>query len=369
MSIVGDPHATTPGWFHGYSDPMILHDPDVADRLWLVYSWLSIATGQDPDGNAVSMAAVSSHLARSDDRGTTFGFVGELYAETPIVDPEGSGEQGLLGSETVSLAAISSGTSTTWYGAHLRYFLRPLEGYNPKYGTSWTVRVGAAPSPPELGDAAAQANEAVLGVTGTAAVYQPNARLNELAGLPIEHCAMVNNPSLYSQGDTLYLAVECLAFVGTTPDHEHSTIQLFATTPAGDPQSWTWRHVGMPADYGVAVELYTRFGAEAGAQPMMMQPNLTLAADGTLLMLLAVTREDLSQQVASHPEGCVALELTSLEPPVLARDCDGQAVVRAAVWGDTLGACTFDAISATGIIAHNQQQGVPRSLYATGLAP
>src|SRR5262249_5155435 len=144
----------------------------------------------------VTMAAVTTHLARSDDDGASFTFVGELFDAPAVADPEGSGENGILSSETVSLTSITSGNATTWYGARLKYFLRPITGYNPKYATSWTVRISSAATPAELPGAPST----TLGVTGTAAAYAPAARLDALAGLPPAQCAMLNNPTLFAQG-------------------------------------------------------------------------------------------------------------------------------------------------------------------------
>jgi len=214
--------------FSGFADPSLAHDPENTQRIWLAYSWPHIVPGRALDGSRVQMAAVSSHLARSDDGGRSFTFVKELYAAIPTADPEGSGENGLLSSETVSLAWRQEGAQTTWYAAHLRYFLRPQTGYVPRWGTSWTVRIGAASSPDKL----SEAEEVVIGVSTTASVYHPAVRLDQLAGLPIQDCALLNNPTLFVRGDNLYLIVECLAFDGPEPDFQSSSTQVFAT--AGD---------------------------------------------------------------------------------------------------------------------------------------
>ena len=180
IAISGDaPHAN-PGTFRGFADPALTADPAIGGRVWLAYSWPHVVAGQDPAGNTVQLAAVENRLARSDDNGATFQFVGTLWSDVAAADPEGSGENGRISSETASLAVITNSSGTTWYGAHLRYFLRPQTGYNPKYATSWHVRIGAAASPAAL----ATAPETVLGVSTTAAAYQPAARLDQLAGLP-----------------------------------------------------------------------------------------------------------------------------------------------------------------------------------------
>ncbi len=360
IMILDDPPSTGPGTFHGYADSIIAHDLDVLDRLWLAYSWLDITTGTDPSGKPVLMAVVSSHLARSDDGGTTFNFVGELYPATPLVDPEGSGENGILSSETVSLAAMRSGGDVTWYGAHLRYFLRPKRGYNPNYATSWTVRIGAAPSPDQLGDTEVVENETILGVSMTSPSYNLKVQLDKLAGLPIQKCAMVNNPALFAQNGSLYLIVECLAFVGTDSDYDNSTIQVFGTTPFGNPQTWIWRHVGKLSDHSLAEEL----GADT-----LLQPEVTLAADGSLMLMVTPAHIDHSLQVRTRGEGCVAIEIDSLDPPMIKRNSEGRSVVRANIEGKGFCACTYDNASTTGILTHVQWEGHFYTMHATGLRP
>lgn len=343
-----------PGTFHGYADPALVADPDVANRVWLSYSWPHLVNGTDPGGNPVIMAAVENHLARSDDGGVSFTFVSDLWPAVGALDPEGSGENGMYSSETASIVPIRTGSVTTWYGAHLRYFLRPITGYNPNYATSWQVRIGAAASPDQL----AGAPEAILGVSATAAVYQPHARLDTLAGLPIQHCAMLNNPTLFPQGADLYLIVECLAFVGTELDHASTSTRVFATTPTGAPSTWTWRHVGMLVDHALAIEL---------DDDTIQQPDVSLAADGTPILIVTPAHSDPSVEVGTVPDGCVALELESIDPPRLRRDCAGRAVIRSRITG-TVGACTHDRGSATGIIATGQGSD-GWTIHGSGLHP
>lgn len=344
IAIAGDAPAANPGTFKGFADPAVVADPAVAGRVWLAYSWPHVVPGQDPDGNTVQLAAVQNRLARSDDGGATFSYVQVLWPDVPLADPEGSGETGRISSETASLAWITSGGTTTWFGAHLRYFLRPMTGYNPRYATSWHVRIGAASSPAGL----ASAQEAVLGVTNTHSAYDPDVRLDQLANLPVQHCAMLNNPALFAQGTTLYLVTECLAFVGQTPDYANTSTQVFATTPFGPPAGWIWRHAGELVDQAIATEL---------GNDTLLQPEVSLAGDGTPLALVTPAHIDTSVQVGTVGDGCVALELDSVDPPRLARDCNGELVVRARVTGEGVGACTHDRGSATGIIATSQGVG------------
>lgn len=303
------------------------------------------------------MAAVSTHLARSDDNGSGFAYVSELWPTIPMADPEGTGQRGLLNSETASLVPMDVDGTVTWYGAHLRYFQRPLTGYHPRYATSWTVQIGAADSPPAL----AGAREAVLGVTATAAAYAPQARLDQLARLRRSRCAILNNPALYAQGSTLYLIVECLAFIGKTPDLAHNTIQVFATTPVGESSSWTFRHAGQLADATLAAEL----GAEA-----VQQPEVVRRADGTLMLIVTPANADARVAIGQRAEGCVALALTSIDPPILQRGVDGNAVVIGRIDGTGLGACSHAAQSETGMLVG--RLGTRRSIWSvlvSGLRP
>lgn len=352
VAVAGDAPATTVGDFKGYADPALQADPLVPGRIWLAYSWPYVAQSPAPN-----MAAVESHLARSDDGGATFSFVRPLYAAPEVLDPEGSGQTGIASSETVSLAVMASGPLTTWYGAHLRYFLEPAGGYTPRYGTSWTVRVGAAASPEALGDPTALAKEVVIGVSTTAAVYGASVLVDQMAGVPIQRCAMLNNPTLFVRGGTLYLVVECLAFVGTELDLPNATMQLLATTPRGDPRTWAWRHVGVLADHGLAQEL----GSDT-----IRQPEVTEAADGTLLLVVTPARADPLAPTGTTGEGCVAVELDSIDPPALRRDCAGDAIVRVRMTGDDMGSCAHDPASATGLVPHSHQ---PWALFASGLRP
>ena len=337
LPIRGDAPATNPGSFRGFADPSIVHDPADPRRVWLAYSWPHVVAGKAPDDRALQMAAVQTRLARSDDGGVSFTYVGKLWPDEKVADPEGSGENGINSSETASLVSMKHDGHVTWYGAHLRYFLRPQTGYHPKYATSWRVQIGAASTPGGLASAA----ETVLGVSTTASVYNPAVQLDRLAGLPIQHCAMLNNPALFARHETLYLVVECLAFVRTTLDFKHSSIQVFATRPEGPPAQWTWRHVGRLAGHELAEELDA---------DTIQQPELARGADGRMLALFTPAHRDPAIKVGTVGDGCVALAMDSMEPPALARDDRGRVIVRAAVHGTHVASCTYDRASATGIV-------------------
>jgi len=356
--VVGDPYATTPGGFRGYSDPHLVADPDDADRIWLSYSWLETGPLTDPTGREVAAAIVINHLARSDDGGATFERVATLWDSIGSADPEGSGEEGLIDSETASLAWIRDPAGeVTWYGAHIRYFLRPAFGYQPNYGTSFTIRVTAADRPEALTDSP----ETVLGTRATADAWDADVALDALSGLDdVRDCGFVNNPSLFAEDQTLYLVFECLAFRAGAVAPEHTTIQLVATEPAGAPETWTWRHVGRLADGDTFAEL----GVD-----LLQQPDLARGSDGAILFTVTPGGDD-PDSVAPLHDGFLVLELASLDPPRLARGCDGGLRVRARMPTPTLGGCTYAAESATGVLCHSlQTMTEPRHLWISGVHP
>ncbi len=338
----GDEEARS-GSFHGFADPALLRDPVVQNRIWLTYSYPHARLLLQGDGSVVPVAAVETHLARSDNGGLTFVYDADLWPSLDLDDPEGSGEHGLYNSETPSLATILWGAGVVgWYGAHLGYFMRPTGQYTPNYDTSWVVRLSGATS---LGGLA-RAPDAVLGLSSTASVYGPDVLLDELAGVDVHDCAMLNEPSLLAVGTTLYLTVQCLAFAGGVEDFTRVTTRLYATTPLGPPQTWTWRHVGVLADHALAVEL----GGET-----LVQPFLTRAADGTILFAVTPAHREPGAIVGTTGDGCVAIAVASLEPPVLRRDCDQHLVLRARVTGSGLGSCAYDAASASGMLTHDKE--------------
>ena len=357
LSVAGDAPATTPGLFKGFADPTLVQDLDIPGRRWLTYTWPHIQTGQGLDGKTVYIAATSIHLARSDDSGISFTFAKELWPAVPSADPEASGQNGILNSEVASLAAIRSDGTTTWFGSRQRYFQQALTGYNPKYSTSWIMRIAAASSPDKL----TEAPDTVLGVSTAAPVYSVDVYIDQLAGLPIQRCAMLNNPALFTSGSTLYLVLECLAFIGQTQDFPNNTVQIFATEPQGTPSSWQWRYVGKIADYSIGQEL---------GSPSVKQPNLSLSSDGKPLLLLTYGVLDSNVVDGIRAQGCVALELSSIEPPMLRRNSAGGLVVRAKVEGNNIGACTHATGSSTGILAtRNADSGGYWTLVKSGLDP
>ncbi len=354
LMVVGDPFAASMGTFKGYSDPHLIADPNNPNKVWLSYSWLEVGSLTNLIGNEVMVAIVTNHLARSEDGGITFYFVSELWPSIPMEDPEGSGEEGLNDSETASLAWIKNAQGeATWYGAHLRYFLRPIQGYSPKFSTSYTIRVTAASTPQELNDSP----EAVLGVSSTASVYDMDVALDALVGKSLTECAMANNPSLFANDSKLYLVFECLAFEGSELQTDKTTIQLIASEPSGAPDTWTWWHVGEITNG----DTYAELGVD-----ILQQPDISTGSNGELLLTVTPSTINPGRIERLH-QGMLVLELEQLDPPILARDDKDNLLIHAQMTTKGVGGCTYSSASATGVLCHSVQTDTePRYLYITG---
>lgn len=354
LMVVGDPYATSLGTFKGYSDPHLIADPNDPNQVWLSYSWLEVDSLTNLFGNEVMVAIVSNHLARSEDGGKTFDFVSEMWPSIPVKDPEGSGAEGLNDSETASLAWIKNAQGeATWFGAHLRYFLRPVQGYSPKFSTSYTIRVTAASTPQELNDSP----EAVLGVSSTASVYNMDVALDVLVSKSLTDCAMANNPSLFANDSKLYLVFECLAFKGSKLQNDKTTIQLIASEPSGPPDTWTWWYVGEIANG----DTYNELGVD-----ILQQPDISLGRNGELLFTVTPSTNNPGGIERLH-QGMLVLELEQLNPPILVRDYKDNLLIHAQMTTEGLGGCTFSSASVTGVLCHSVQTDTePRYLYKTG---
>ena len=89
-----------------------------------------------------------------------------------------------------------------------------------------------------------------------------------------------------------------------------------------------------------------------------------------MVALITPAHIDAASPTGTVGDGCVALELDSIDPPALARDCSGNPIVRARITGAGVGACTHDPASLTGIIATSQgAAGGNWALRASGVEP
>ncbi|MGE3615572.1 MAG: hypothetical protein AB7L66_06840 [Gemmatimonadales bacterium] len=273
-------------------------------------------------------------------------------------DPEGLGPPSYFGSETPSLVAATEGGTVRWYAARLSYFLEPVSAYQPRYASSWTIRVATAtgPTPAVL----ATAPEAVLGIGSTAAAFAPTIRLSTLSS-SLNGCGLWNNPALALEGGRLFLLTECLEFDGSQVSDLRSRIVVFSTAATGPPTAWTWRYDGVLADRAVATEL----GAAR-----VVSANVSTAEDGRRLLLLS-----LAAGGGMVSQGCAAMLLGGLAPPTLSRT-NGELNLLARVTNQAdpawyTGACGHDAGSATGIVAAAAVTtiGLQSELRATRVRP
>jgi len=340
-----------------YADPTIYHDPVVANRHWLAYSHLDSQSITLPDGGTVNEATVSTHLARSDNGGASFDYVAPLWPAQKTTDPNG-GATTYRSSEVASLVAVENGGQVTWYGEHLRYMLLPEAGYNPDFKGSWVIAVGSAVSSTPTGLAGVE--ESVLGrSTVDASAWGVTTVLDDVSPAgAVSDCYFFNNPAITFQNGKLYLAAECwVAGMGGGQDVTKARILLYSTTAMGPAHAWTWQYVGVLADHAMAQEL--------GGQTLDV-PDFSYALDGTPLVILSPTM--LGGLTGQTELGCVALAMSSLDPPTYAKGCDGGLDIRAVARG--VGACTHDPTSVRGIIGvYHGGTGDDLSLITTGLRP
>jgi hypothetical protein len=356
--IEGDPHFQLPGlgWspFRGYGDPSLRQDP-VSGRLWLSYSHLSVHPLPSPE------LGVSVHLASSDDGGATWRFERTLADSAAELDPAPPGGLGVSVHEVSTLAPLSDGNGSRWFGMHLRYF-QPF-GQEDRRPASFHFRLGRAATPRGLG----RGRGARLGAPITDPAWRADVDLStlhpELAG-----CTAWTEPALYGLDGTLYLVAQCLVVDLTTgarlPQAEF--LGVFASDGRGPLRQldWSWRG-----------RLTDRRDARALGGQVLTQPDVARARDGSLLLL--VTPKRLAG--GERHKGCRALELESLDPPRLRRDAAGRPVVRADIrssdsTGLGPGLCAYDAAASTGVLFVRTEidlsiPDIVFRLHATGVHP
>ena len=356
--IQGDPFFRLPGLvtspFRGYGDPSIRKDP-AGNRLWLSYSYLGIHPWPSPE------LAVGIHLASSDDGGHTWNFEKPLAASVLEVDPTASGGPGVSVHEVSTLAPVTGGAGTRWFGMHFRYF-QPFgeEGRRPQ---SMHLRLARSPRPRGLG----RGPQAKLVAPLTDPAWGADLDLSTLDG-ELESCTMWTEPALYGLDGALYLLAQCLAVDPTTGarDRRAEFVGVFASSGKGPIRALDWRWLGRLTGH--------RDASALGGQ-VLTQPDVARARDGSLVLL--VTPKRLSPR--ERHRGCRAVELESLDPPRLRRDASGRPVVRADIrssdsTGLGPGLCAYDPASSTGILFVRTEidltvPDIVFRLHATGIHP
>jgi hypothetical protein len=353
LTVVGDAPATladgqaSPA--RGYADPALRKDP-TSTRIWMAYSWPHTSIG--PSGRAVT---VDTHLAHSDDGGATWTFDRALWTTASETDPV-TGVPSFENNEVVSLEAVASHGTVTWYSVRQRYDTAGSANLDLR---TFALHVAAASSPTEL----ANVDEQVLGGGRTSPAVSTDANLSVLSR-KLTSCVF-QDPSLHAQHGWLYLAAQCSLYTTAGEDFAHEFIAVFKTRPVGDVKTWTWRYVGAFGTHADAVEL--------GGQHLQ-QTDLERGRHGKLLAIVSPGTQG-SGVLGAHT-GCGALVMRSLDPPKLART-NGKLDIAAQVRSsdslpDGPGACGYDHASTTGIVIMRRELGrgeLLGSLRASGLRP
>ena len=320
--------------FSGMADPSMRKDP-ASNRIWLAYSWPNMHIL----GMRQHVASVDTHLAYSDDGGNTWKFRKSLWPSVRTTNKGGANQTGYMSQETPNLLPVQKGDAVTWYAARLEYFV-PDTGYRTMPVTSFQLNVMQAASPEALANAPVQ----VLGTSVTAGGWGVDVNLAALSPAT-KKCEIWNEPALYWQDDTLYMGTFCQTYIGRTIDESQSDFEIFSTPARGDVKSWKWSYVGAMINGSIARE----FG-----QPGATQFEIAKGVSGQLLAIFSPYHWDSAEREMAH-EGCVAVEIASIDPPALARDSSGKLKVEASIMASDQGplgpaACTYDPASATGIL-------------------
>lgn len=304
----------------------------------MAYSWPNVHVVEDNP----RVPGVDTHLAYSDDGGSTWQFSGVLWASEPDVNRGGNGEPGFTDHEVPNILPRQTANGVIWYGIRLDYFIPNDGGFSRRPLDSFRLEIMQASSPTEL----ATAPTATLGSALTASAWEVDFDLSSLSG-DLARCAFWNEPALYYLNDQLYLAVRCLAIDMRTgrPEVSQSDIVVFATQPGDEVLAWKWRYVGVLAGHEDAQKL----GANG-----LTQIDLAVGIDGQLLAILTPDDWDATLQDFVHL-GCYLVEVGSIDPPALARDSTGDLRIRGVITASDQaplgpGACAYDPASATGVI-------------------
>lgn len=387
ISIAGDPYAAVAGnTLRGYADASIRLASDGVTH-YMAYSWPTLVTGIGADTREIE-----THLASSTDRGTTWTFVGPLFRDGTSELIPGSAQQGVHSSEEITIvpAALDPVHPATpyWVSVRERYY-RPLGG-SLAYST-YHLRVGLAQSASPAALAAGVDGEQVILDKNDSQSFRDAMPADAvelttlLAGSGQQDCDYPVSPALHWDGASghLYLVLECFV-AAATPDlaADLSRLIVLRTTPYASgavqpPRSWRWEYRGSFGDRATAA-LMQRNGIPAYLPNMLLQPEI-VDTGSALLLVVTPTIHDAS---GDGRTGCQALELESIDPPVV-RMQNGQLVRRAVVnapdldgtryqFGQQGGSCSYaPTASGAGLIFARKRTNaaglVTSELFATGI--
>jgi hypothetical protein len=372
LVIDGDdevPDGSAHTFFHGFANPSLRQDP-VSSRLWLAYSARRVVKASLDGGADIEVYLAENHVAYSDDRGQSFRYdpaMNPLFGAVAL--PEDGTAGGFYASEVASLTPASGGDDgRPWYSARLRYVVRKAGGYNPVRAT-FRILVGRAASPAAF-HAQTEADMQGLGA-GIPGIPPPDVNLASL-GAAVTQCNLWTDPAVFVEAGRLYLVAPC--------NQADTTYRLsvFSTDAVGAVKSWRWRLEGVLADTGLAREVSAQLGLSPPADTLL-QPELVRSKDGHLLAIVSPSRSSGNELDPMHV-GSIALELEGLEPPRVARDCDGHLRIRAFVTATDQpqgsSSAGYDPSSATGLLFTRRPDGNTTNgvingfaIHGTGLFP
>lgn len=348
LLVAGDPFSAqtvAPVELTGYGDPSIEHDPETG-TLWLAYSWLEVLVEDETQPDVFDLG-VSTHIARSDDGGDTFTFVQEVNLPEVEAHPD-TAEMGWSVHEVSSIAR--EGTDD-WQLLWFKYFTPLGPDMTVNQRTEFLFFRSDAASPDAFG-AASQ-----IWARGDSTSPSWGAPLN-LSDIPeVRDCVAFTEPALFTYGGSTYVAMQC-SFAGSigTP-FEPERIALFEEVPGG---------------YRYIATLANGFDAEDFDTDFFGQPDIAVAEDGTILLLVTPTLRD----GETLKDGCIVFEFEDFESGLLKRDRRGTLIPRAIITADGNGLgpglCTYDPNSSTGVLlvivrTSPDGQDVEFSLRATGI--
>ncbi len=346
--------------FHGAADPSVRQDP-TSTRIWLAYSYPHVQTTTGTDGGPQASFVSESHLAYSDDFGQTFIYdpaINPMFASSADpADAEAGTPAGAIASENASFVRGMLNGGALWYAVRTSYIAQPTPGLDPK-PNSRHFRVSSVTDPTSF----RELNFGLEQTLGLSRISPVDVDLDVVAGGALADCTALDDPGIYFDSGKLYVAAQCVS------NAAKDRIVLFSTIPTGTARTWAWNYVGVMADTQITKDLVSQLGLDP-AVSSLHQTDIARGRDGKLIAIVSPTKNQ-------NNVGCVALEMTSLDPPVFARGCDGKLSVRAYATASDQpngqSSCGYDPSSATGMLLTRRPEASGTagfSIRKTGLYP
>ena len=287
--------------------------------LWLAYSWLELVIA-DPGPPLLADLGVRTHLARSDDDGSSFQFVRAINDLELSAHPD----SGILGWTEHEVSTLVRRPGGRWQVAWLDYF---DEAGGDVDRSDIRLSSSKAETPQGLGDRV----ETLLAATPTFPSFP--ARFEIPAAETI--CAAFTEPALFSHDGGSYLVLQCTGVAGSQGDSSAERLTLLREGDDG---------------YEVVGNLITGSDAAAFGFDVFTQPDVSVAREGSLL--LVVTPKKLEEDPAH--QGCIVFTIDDLGTASVRRDGEGVPIARTIITEDGNGLgpglCTYDSASETGVL-------------------